>query len=61
MDIGTLRGLLTALLLLLFIGVVAWAFSRRRRGEFDEAAQLPLQDDEQPPADRDSDSREVRS
>lgn len=45
MDIGTFRGLLTAILMLLFIGVVLWAFSRRRKKDFDEAAKLPLDED----------------
>ena len=46
MDIGTLRGVLTAILLVLFLGIVFWAWSRKRRSEFDEAAQLPLDDDQ---------------
>jgi cytochrome c oxidase cbb3-type subunit 4 len=44
-DIGTFRGLLTAVLMLLFFGVVVWAFSRRRKKDFDEAARLPLDED----------------
>ena len=50
MDMGTIRGLLTAVLLLLFIGVVLWAFSRRRSDEFAEAARVPLADDKNPTA-----------
>lgn len=61
MDIGTLRGVLTALLLLLFIGVVAWAYSRRRRADFDKAASLPLEDDTRPPATHDDNNGEARS
>lgn len=44
MDIGTLRGLLTAALLVLFIGVFAWAWSRRRLPDFEAASRLPLDD-----------------
>jgi cytochrome c oxidase cbb3-type subunit 4 len=44
-DIGTFRGLLTAVLMLLFIGIVLWAFSRRRKKDFDQAARLPLDED----------------
>lgn len=46
MDINTVRGLLTLVLLILFIGVVVWAFSARRRKDFEEAARLPLDDDD---------------
>ncbi|MDH4048071.1 MAG: cbb3-type cytochrome c oxidase subunit 3 [Gammaproteobacteria bacterium] len=48
MDIGIVRGLITAALLVLFLGIWAWTWSRKRKVEFDEAAQLPLQDDRQP-------------
>jgi len=48
MDMGTIRGLLTAVLLLLFIGVAVWAFSRRRNDEFAEMARVPLDDDTAP-------------
>ncbi len=47
MDIGTLRGLLTLALFILFLAVVAWAWSSRRKKDFDEAARLPL--DDEPP------------
>ena len=45
MDIGTFRGLMTALLMLAFIGLVIWAYSARRAADFDAAAALPLEDD----------------
>lgn len=51
MDIGDFRGLLTAVLLLLFIGLLVWSFSRKRGRDFAEAERLPLEDDERPPAD----------
>lgn len=46
MDIGTFRGLITAALLGLFVALVIWAYSGRRRHEFDAAARLPFEDDE---------------
>jgi cytochrome c oxidase cbb3-type subunit IV len=49
MDIGTFRGILTAVLMALFIGLVVWAYGRKRREEFDAAAELPLGDDRAPP------------
>ena len=42
MDIGTVRGLITLFLLLAFVGVVIWAYSKRRKADFDEMAQLPF-------------------
>ena len=59
MDIGTIRGLLTAALLILFLGVVAWSWSRRRSAEFDAASRLPLDDDSRPV--RNADSKERKS
>jgi len=44
MDIGTFRGILTAVLMLLFIALVFWAFSRKRHADFEAAARLPLDD-----------------
>jgi len=42
---GILRGVATVLAMLAFVGVSVWAYSRRRRPQFDEAAQLPLEED----------------
>jgi cytochrome c oxidase cbb3-type subunit 4 len=49
MDIGTFHGLLTALLMALFVALVIWAYSRGRRADFTRAAALPLEDDDAPP------------
>jgi cytochrome c oxidase cbb3-type subunit 4 len=49
-DIGTLRGLGTALVMLAFIGVTLWAYSGKRRAAFDEAANLPFADEPKPHA-----------
>jgi cytochrome c oxidase cbb3-type subunit IV len=48
MDIGVFRGLVTGTLLVLFIGLVVWAWSKSRREQFDAAARLPLEDTEDP-------------
>ena len=45
MDIGLIRGLITGTLLVLFIWLVAWAWSRRRAPQFDVAARTPLEED----------------
>ncbi|MCK2184790.1 cbb3-type cytochrome oxidase subunit 3 [Halomonas getboli] len=48
MDIGTLRGIITGLLLVGFIALVCWAYSKRRKPDFDEAANLPFADEDEP-------------
>lgn len=46
MDINDLRGLSTAFLLVAFIGLIFWAYSKNRKKEFDEAANLPFADED---------------
>ncbi len=45
MDIAMFHSGWTVLLVATFIGIVAWAFSGRRKQRFDEAARMPLDDD----------------
>ncbi|WP_043528076.1 cbb3-type cytochrome oxidase subunit 3 [Litchfieldella xinjiangensis] len=46
MDMGTFRGILTLLLLIGFLGIAWWAYSKRRKTDFEEAANLPFADDD---------------
>ena len=46
MDINDLRSIVTLLLFIAFIGIVAWAWSRRNKKRFDEAANLPFADEQ---------------
>lgn len=46
MDINDFRAWHTLVLLLVFLGIVFWAYSKRRKAPFDEAAELPFADDE---------------
>lgn len=46
MSFGTLQGLWTVLVLVIFVGIVVWAWSDRRKKEFDRAAHMPLEDDD---------------
>jgi len=48
MDINTFRGIVTGLLLVLFIWLIAWAWSKRRGPAFDAAAREPLEEDGKP-------------
>ena len=52
MDAGFLHGIWTAALLAVFAAIVAWAWSGRRRRDFDEAARIPLEPDAEDVAER---------
>jgi cytochrome c oxidase cbb3-type subunit IV len=46
MSSGTLSGIMTAILIALFVGVCVWAWSPRRRKQFEAAARTPLDDED---------------
>jgi len=45
MDINTLRSATTLVSFVVFIGIVWWAWSRKRSADFEQAAQLPFEQD----------------
>lgn len=49
MDIGTVRGLGTVVVMVAFIGLALWVYSPRRKAEFDDARLLPFADEPQAP------------
>lgn len=52
MDINDLRSLGTVLAFLAFVGIIAWAWSGKRKEAYDEAARLPLEDGDGPAPER---------
>jgi cytochrome c oxidase cbb3-type subunit 4 len=61
MDVIVLRSLTTLFMFLVFVGIVVWSLSARRRQGFDEAAQLPFLEtplDDMPVAGVQGESRE---
>lgn len=44
MDVNLLRGLITAISLACFVGIVIWAYSPRNKARFEDDAQLPFKD-----------------
>ena len=42
MDINLVRSILTAVMFAVFMGIVLWAWSGRRKSDFEAAARLPL-------------------
>jgi len=51
LDMGTFRGIITAVLLGLFVRLVIWAWSKARRPAFEAAARMALEDDTLPGED----------
>jgi cytochrome c oxidase cbb3-type subunit 4 len=47
MEINDIRAWHTVILLILFVGIIFWAYSKRRKKSFDEAANLPFADEDQ--------------
>lgn len=52
MDAGLLHGLWTAAMIAVFAAIVVWAWSGRRKRDFEEAAHLPLEEDAEDVTDR---------
>ena len=48
MDINDLRSLHTVFMFAGFIGIVLWAWSSKRKKDFNEAANLPLNEPDYP-------------
>lgn len=45
MDYGTWRGVFSLIILAIFIAIVIWAFNRRTKKQFDEAANSIFEDE----------------
>lgn len=48
MDINDVRTVVTVLTFVAFIGIVWWAYSSRRKKDYEAAARMPLDDDDKP-------------
>jgi cytochrome c oxidase cbb3-type subunit 4 len=46
MDINTLRSIATVVSFVVFIGIVVWTFSGKRRADFEQAGRLPFDTDQ---------------
>ena len=47
-----MSSLMTVVMMAIFIGIVLWAWSGRRRADFEAAARVPLEDDAEPAPQR---------
>ena len=45
LDINTLRSAATVVSLIVFVGIIAWAWSSRNAADFEQAAKLPFAQD----------------
>lgn len=45
MDFSLIHSIWTVLVLVIFVGIVVWAWSAKRKGDFDRAANIPFDDD----------------
>ena len=48
MDLMDVRAWLTVVMLIVFVGIVVWAYSSKRKKQFDEAARSVLEEDSTP-------------
>jgi cytochrome c oxidase cbb3-type subunit IV len=46
MDLSLMRAVVTVLLFVAFLGIVWWAYAKRNRAGFEEAARLPFLDED---------------
>ena len=58
MDIGTIHSIWTVLVFICFIGIVLWAYSKRQKPRFEEAANLVFADEDKDLATREKDRSE---
>ena len=48
MDSGTISGIVTAVFVFVFIGIVWWAYSKGNKQRFEDAGKLPFDEDNTP-------------
>jgi len=48
MDESLVQSVWTVVVVVLFVGIVIWAWSGKRKKEFDEAANIPFNEDDTP-------------
>ena len=46
MDSGTISGIVTAIFIVVFIGIVWWAYSKGNKRRFEDAGKLPFSEDD---------------
>ena len=57
MDYSLIQSIWTIVVLVLFVGIVVWAWSGKRKKHFDEAANLPFTEDDMTSVDRSTEEK----
>lgn len=52
MGSGTVSGIITVVFILVFIGIVWWAYSKGNKQRFDDASKLPFSEDDTQQGDK---------
>jgi cytochrome c oxidase cbb3-type subunit 4 len=52
MDYSLIQSIWTVVVMVLFVGIVIWAWSGKRKQGFEEAANIPFSEDELMPTDK---------
>ena len=52
MDYSLIQSIWTVVVMVLFVGIVIWAWSGKRKQRFDEAANIPFSEDEPTSTDK---------
>jgi cytochrome c oxidase cbb3-type subunit 4 len=56
----TISGLMSGLLLIIFIGICIWSWSGKRKDSFDRMANLPLEDCSLSTSDSNNETRDIK-
>ncbi|MFL1916423.1 cbb3-type cytochrome oxidase subunit 3 [Plesiomonas shigelloides] len=49
MDFGVIHSIYTVVVFVSFLGIIVWAYSKKQKARFDEAANLVFADEQTPP------------
>ena len=52
MDFSLIQSIWTIVVMVLFVGIVIWAWSGKRKERFDEAANIPFKEDDMTSANK---------
>ncbi len=58
MDYSLIQSIWTIVVLVLFVGIVIWAWSGKRKARFDEAANIPFTEEDNISADRSTEEKD---
>ena len=55
MDMNLIHSIWTVIVLVIFVGIVIWAWSGANKASFDDAANIPFREDDASKTDNDKD------